>query len=165
MFDACDYEKMITLSNNKHLVNADITKKVPPPGQRHENRPVSGRRLLIGVDRDIVKCGPLHINMSKVRCDSAMIISSLYKIKLSALRCIGGLTDPPKSATRGENKAALQTRCTFQENATRLFYCNLNYLSYRVANSFRLQRKVQRTLSRVAYPLKKRALQRKMQRA
>jgi hypothetical protein len=24
---------MITLSNNKHLVNVDITKKVPPPGR------------------------------------------------------------------------------------------------------------------------------------
>ena len=86
------------------------------------------------------------------------------KSELSRLRCIGGLTDPPKSATRGEDEAALHTRCTFQENATHLFYCNINYLSCRVANSFQLQRKVQRTLSRVAYPLKKRALQRKMQR-
>ena len=34
MFDACDYEKMITLSNNKHLVNADITKKVPELSQK-----------------------------------------------------------------------------------------------------------------------------------
>jgi hypothetical protein len=34
MFDACDYEKMITLSNNKQLVNADITKKVPESSQK-----------------------------------------------------------------------------------------------------------------------------------
>jgi hypothetical protein len=77
------------------------------------------------------------------------------KIKLSRLALHVGAYSPPKNATRGENKAALQPRCTFTGKCNALSGSCVNRLSSRVSILSPLQREVQRTLSRVAYPQKK----------